>query len=109
MNSPRLEALLKFLEEDPTDSFTRYAIALEYASAQNVPEAIIKMQELLVVDQGYVPAYHQLGSYLGQLGRTNEAIDILEQGIQRAAHAGDRHAQGEMQELIDELEESHHP
>ena len=109
MTSSRLEALMKFLEEDPTDPFTRYAIALEYASMQNFPAAIAKMQELLSLDPGYVPAYHQLGGFFKQIGEPNEAIRILEQGMQRAALAGERHAQGEMQELIDELEESHRP
>ena len=106
MSSSRLEALMKFLEEDPTDSFTRYAIALEHASMNNFSEAVVKLRELIVLDPNYIPAYQQLGSFLKQIGKANEALEALERGIQRAALTGDKHAQNEMQEAIDELEES---
>jgi tetratricopeptide (TPR) repeat protein len=106
MNSSRLEALKKFLEEEPNDIFTRYAIALEYASMQNLPEAIAKLEEVIAFDPNYVPAYQQLGSYLRQAGRKDDALKILERGIQVAALVGDTHAQGEMQEAIDDLEDA---
>jgi len=32
MSESRLQALQRFLEQDPNDSFTRYAIAMEYVS-----------------------------------------------------------------------------
>ncbi len=106
MSGSRLEALKKFLEQDPVDAFTRYAIALEYASLNNFPEAIANMQELLVLDPKYVPAYQQLGNFYKQTGNINDAITVLERGIRQAALTGDRHAQSEMQELLDELEET---
>jgi tetratricopeptide (TPR) repeat protein len=105
MSGSRLEALKKFLEQDPADAFTRYAIALEYASLNNYPEAIAGMEELIVLDPNYVPAYHQLGNFYKHIGNINEALKILEKGIEHAAQTGDRHAQSEMQELVDELEE----
>jgi tetratricopeptide (TPR) repeat protein len=106
MSSSRLDVLMKFLEEDPTDSFTRYAIALEYASMHHLSEAIMKMEELITLDPNYVPAYQQLGGFLKQTGNTGEALKIFERGIQQAALMGDKHALDEMQEAIDELDES---
>lgn len=108
MTTPRIQALRKFLEAEPNDAFTMYAIALEYASAKNYSEAIAQLEEVIVVDPNYIPAYHQLGNFLRQSGQIDEAIRMLEHGISVALTAGDRHAQSEMQELLDELEDTQH-
>ena len=108
MTTPRLQALKKFLEAEPNDAFTMYAIALEHASAKNLPEAISQLEEVIAVDPNYVPAYQQLGNFLRQSGQADEAITMLEHGIRVAAVMGDRHAQGEMQEVLDELEDEGH-
>ena len=103
MSGLRLEALQKFLEQAPADTFTHYAIALEYAAMHEIPEAVAKLEELIGLDPNYVPAYQQLGNLLAQLGRKQQSLRILEKGIQVAALVGDTHAQSEMQEAIDEL------
>ena len=105
MSASRFDTLKKFLDEDPNDCFTHYAIALEYVSTQKIPEAIAKFDEVIKLDPNYVPAYHQLGLLLAKLNRNNEALEMFERGIQVAALIGDTHAQSEMQEAIDELEE----
>ncbi len=104
MTPSRLDTLKKFLEAEPNDSFTMYAIALEYASMNNLPEAIARLEEVLAIDPNYVPAYQQLGTFLRQSGNISEAAKILENGIRVAGTTGDRHAQSEMREVLDELE-----
>ena len=42
----RLEQMLAFLEQDPNDSFARYAVALEYASARDYSSAVEQLGEL---------------------------------------------------------------
>ena len=105
IHTDRLEELQKFLEVEPNDSFTHYAIALEYASQKNIPEAIKKLEELILLDPNYIPAYQQLGYFLAQSGRQDDALIIFEKGIETAALVGDTHAQKEMEEAIDELED----
>jgi tetratricopeptide (TPR) repeat protein len=104
MKTERLRELQKFLELEPNDSFNHYAIALEYASLKNIPEAIRTLEELILLDPHYVPAYQQLGYFLAQSGRKHDALMILEQGIQAAMLVGDTHAQKEMEEAIEDLE-----
>jgi tetratricopeptide (TPR) repeat protein len=103
MTVSRLESLQEFLRRDPEDSFTHYAIALEYVSLKRIPEAVSKFEELIRLDPAYVPAYQQLGSLLAQLGRTPEALATLQKGIAVAKEAGDAHSGAEMQEVVDEL------
>ncbi|MBI1803038.1 MAG: tetratricopeptide repeat protein [Ignavibacteriae bacterium] len=103
MTSNRFEILKNFLDDDPKAPFNHYALALEYVTQQQFPEAIAKFEDVIVLDPNYVPAYHQLGLLYAQLNRQEEALTTLEKGIQIAALVGDTHAQTEMQEAIDEL------
>lgn len=108
MNSSRLESLRQFLEKEPNDSFTKYAIALEYASLKDFSKSVAMLESLIIHDPDYVPAYHQLGNIHAQLDRVNEAIRSYEHGIEAAERTGDHHAQREMQEAIDDLDEGDH-
>jgi tetratricopeptide (TPR) repeat protein len=105
MTMTRLEALQKFLEKEPNDSFTRYAIALEYASLNDPHKAVSSLEELIKSDRDYVPAYQQLGSILAGLDRKKEALKILEQGVQIATTNGDLHAAQEMKDAVEEIGE----
>lgn len=104
MSSPRLESLLQFLEKDPDDSFTRYAIALEYVSEGNIEQGIVYLEDLLERDPGYVATYLQLGYLYTEAGRKDDALAVLKRGIEIAQQSGDLHAASEMQDAVDELE-----
>lgn len=100
----RLEQLQKFLEDEPTDAFTHYAIALEYVARKQDKEAIAKFEEVLALDPNYIAAYHQLGLLYSRANMKDAAAKILEQGIRVAEQIGDSHARAEMEDAIDALE-----
>ena len=101
----RLEQLQKFLEQDPRDSFTRYAIGLEYASKKDLDLAIQSFEELRSLDASYVPTYYQLAAcYRDKSDRTN-AEAIYKLGISQARAANDLHAASELQAALDELDD----
>ncbi len=102
MTASRLTTLLNFLNEDPADAFTHYAIALEYINTGNVKEAVAKFEEVITLDPSYVPAYHQLGLLFIREHCKADAKTILDRGIEVAMKAGDVHAQMEMQEAIED-------
>ena len=103
MNADRVAKLREILQQDPADSFSQYALALEYASGGKPDEAIRQMETLIAADPTYVPAYQQLG-YLYQLGgKTAAAREAFLRGIVAAHAQSDHHAAGEMQEALDEL------
>jgi tetratricopeptide (TPR) repeat protein len=101
----RLEQLQKFLTQDPNDSFTRYAIGLELASAEQVSEAIAAFEELRTRDAGYVPTYYQLAGCYKDDGDREKAEEVYKEGIRRARSANDLHAASELQAALDELDE----
>jgi tetratricopeptide (TPR) repeat protein len=104
MKSSRLETLLQFLENDPDDSFTRYAVALEYISMGNKGQGIGYLKDLIDRDPGYVASYQQLGSLYAEIDRQEDACEVLIRGIEIARQLGELHAAQEMQDVLDELE-----
>lgn len=100
----RLEKLQRLLEADPGDSFTRYALALEYLGREEGARGVSLLRETIARDPAYVPAYHMLGQQLARQGEGAEAADVLRRGIEIARAAGETHAAAEMQDELDEIE-----
>jgi Tfp pilus assembly protein PilF len=96
----RLEKLQDLLALDPTDSFAKYAIGLEYAKAENFSEAIRTLEELRESDPSYVPTYYMLAGYYHHTGDNQSAKLIYQEGISVARTAGDRHAMSELQTAL---------
>ncbi len=106
MTSDRLTRLKALLDQDPDDSFTHYAIALELASREETRSAIEILEALVQRDPRYVAAYQQLGTLYQVVGRQEQARAVLGRGIGVALQEDDLHARDEMQEALDLLEES---
>ena len=104
MKEQRIAKLKAILEQDPEDSFSRYALALEYAGANESNEARVLLEELVTRDPSYIPAYQQLGYLYEKLGRLQNAAATFKSGIAVAIQQGDQHARSEMQDALDALE-----
>jgi tetratricopeptide (TPR) repeat protein len=104
MREKRIAHLREALAQDPNDSFSRYALALEFAGMGDLHEALQLLEDLLTRDPSYLPAYQQLGSLYTQAQRTPEAVVILKRGIELAQQQQDLLTQSELQEALDDLE-----
>ena len=104
MREKRIAHLREILSQDPNDSFSRYALALEFAGMGDPPKAVLLLEDLLSRDPSYLPTYQQLGALYAQAHRIEEAAAILNRGIELAQQQNDRHTQSEMQEALDDLE-----
>ena len=100
MSKTRKEQIEEMLALDPGDSFLRYGLAMEHASAGADEEAARQLVELTRRDAEYVPAYLQAGQILARLGREGEARQTLQAGVAMANRKGDGHAAGEMAALL---------
>lgn len=100
----RISQLLDFLKDDETDSFSRYALALELMKEGNLQEATHHLERLLATDPEYLAAYYQYGKLLEQQGKTSEALSVFEAGIIFARKQKNSHTQSELQSAIDNLE-----
>jgi predicted Zn-dependent protease len=100
----RLEQMLSFLEQDPNDSFSRYAVALEYMSRKEYDLARRYLTELRERDPDYVATYYQLGQVCSAVEDWDGAEEAYNAGLVAGRRAGDLHAVSELQAALDELD-----
>jgi Tfp pilus assembly protein PilF len=91
MNQNRIYQLLEWLENEPNDMFTLYALAMEYKD--EMPEkAVFYLEKLKEVDASYVATYYHLAELYTTLGDRAKAEEVYKVGIivckeQKAQHA----------------------
>jgi Tfp pilus assembly protein PilF len=99
----RIEILQGFLKETPDDSFSRYALALEYVKIGQHADAVREFETVKKNDPNYVATYFQLGQVYKSLGQRHEAEKTLRTGITVAAKAGDDHTRSELEAALETL------
>jgi Flp pilus assembly protein TadD len=103
MSSNRLETLKGMVEQNPGDSFLRYGLAMEYRNSGDLEGAVREFRALMAANPDYAPAYFHGGQTLERLGRTEEARELYEKGVEVTTRKGDQHARSEMQAALDML------
>jgi tetratricopeptide (TPR) repeat protein len=98
--SKRLEFLQKMTSSDKADSFTWYALALEYKGLGRIEDALSAFIELRRRDPDYVPMYLMCGTMLIDGNRREDAREWLSTGLATAKKKGDGHAAGEIEAAL---------
>jgi Tfp pilus assembly protein PilF len=99
----RIEILKGFLNENSNDSFSRYALALEYAKIGQNEDALREFEMVKKNDPDYVATYFQLGQLYQRIGQTHEAEKTYRTGILVAAKMGDEHTRSELEGALEAL------
>jgi predicted Zn-dependent protease len=99
----KIAALTEILQADPTNAFARYGLAMEHISEGNTDTALAEFTNLIQHNPDYVPAYQMSAQTLAKLGRTEDALDRLHNGIAVANRTGNQHALSEMEAHRDDL------
>ncbi len=105
MQNQRIQMLETFLGEDPGDSFSKYALALEYVAEGNIQKGIDLLIELRNSDPEYLALYYQLGKLFEQQNNISEAVICFKKGIEIASHQNNHHAKAELNMALNELED----
>lgn len=101
--SKRLAVLEAMVQKGSRDPFAWYALAMEYAGAERLEDALSTYTKLRELDGTYVPMYLMCGQMLVKAGRVAEGREWLEEGLVRARAKGDSHAFSEIQSAIGAL------
>lgn len=99
----RLQKLMDYLAKDPNDSFSRYAIALEWLKQGKKEDAVLYFEELLKRDPNYVGTYYQLGKIYVAEKKDELAKQTYKKGIEIATSLQNLHAKSELQSALNEL------
>ena len=100
----KIAMLTQILEQNPSDAFSRYGLAMEHANQGQTETALTEFDRLLATHPDYTAGYFMAAQTLVKASRTDEAKARLEQGIASAQRTGNRHALSEMEALLMELE-----
>jgi hypothetical protein len=57
----RIEKLKSFIAADPSDLFSRHALAMEWVKLGDFPAAIEQMEAILQIDDQHLGTYYHLG------------------------------------------------
>ena len=99
----KIAALTEILTSNPANDFARYGLAMEHNAQGNTAAALTEFTTLIHHNPDYVPAYQMSAQTLARLGRTDEALDRLHNGIATANRTGNQHAVAEMEALRNDL------
>jgi predicted Zn-dependent protease len=97
---PTIEQLETLLSSEPNDVFLNFGLAMQYAQAGRVADAVRQFARVVELDPKHAAAYFQWGKTLIAAGRHAEAREVLLRGTGAAAAAGDNHALDKMNALI---------
>jgi len=103
MTNSKIEQLLEFLKEDPKDSFTIYALALEYEKYDNT-KAKEYYDLLLTEHPDYLATYYHAAKWYEKSDR-ERAKAIYRSGITLARKEGKNKAYNELQNALNLLQE----
>ena len=99
----RLEQFKEFVEMDPSDTFSRYALAMEYMAISDFESSVQHFQEVLRLDPEYSAAYFQAAIACRKLEKAGDARNFLLRGIEVAEKKRDWHARDEMKAALADL------
>ncbi|HBB58254.1 MAG: hypothetical protein EBT80_00975 [Chitinophagales bacterium] len=99
----RIDKLMAFLKDSPTDSFLQHALALEYQKIGDVQKARDLFEKLLHENPQYVGSYYHLAKLLESSGEEAAALVVYEKGMEQARLQNDQHALGELRSAWEEL------
>jgi tetratricopeptide (TPR) repeat protein len=98
-----MQMLAQFLEENPSDAFARYGLAMEYSNAGQTEQALAEFKKLLEMHPDYTNGYFMAAQTLERAGRTPDARQMLQSGIEAARRTGNKHALSEISGMLEEL------
>ena len=100
----RIEQLRILEEESPNDDFVIYTIGLELLKSSTA-EAETYFDKNHKLNPNYLANFYQLGKLKLELGKYDEAKIILEEGITLAKKDNNKHAQNELEFLLEDVED----
>ncbi|MEX0686330.1 MAG: hypothetical protein WD267_00415 [Balneolales bacterium] len=103
-NLKRIELLKGFLANDPENSFTIFALALEHVNISEYKIALGLFEDLQKSDPDYVGLYYHLGKLYETLDEEKLAIATYKKGLDVAQKEKDPLVIRELQDALAEHE-----
>lgn len=100
-----IKILARNIKSDPEDSFSKFALALEFLKQDNIQRAKILFEDIYSRDPGYVGVYYHLGKLYEHLERTDDALRMYTEGMEVALEQKEQRTLNELKEARIKLNE----
>lgn len=100
----KIRKLAGYIKKNPNDSFSKFALALEFLKEDQGNKARILFEDIQENDPEYDGVYYHLGKLYEMSGRRQDALDTYKRGIEIAANNKHKRNVSELKEALAELE-----
>lgn len=84
-DNTKLKTLAQNIKKDPDDSFSKFALALEFIKMDRPDKARVLFENIRNNDPEYVGVYYHLGKTYEALGMNRQAVIAYNEGIEIAS------------------------
>lgn len=99
-----IKKLATYLKRNPNDSFSKFALALEFQKQGMYKRSRMFFESILENDPEYVGVYYHLGKLYEILDQLADAKEMYERGIEIADKQKEERTKSELQEALTHLE-----
>lgn len=100
----KIKQLARQIKHNPGDSFSKFALALEFRKEGEFKKARILFEDILSSDPEYVGVYYHLGKLYEALDRLSDAKELYQKGIKVADTQNEARTKSELEEALTQLE-----
>lgn len=102
-NKSKIKQLARQIKNNPGDSFSKFALALEFRKEGKYKKCRILFEDILTSDPEYVGVYYHLGKLYEILDRFSDAQILYEEGIRIADKQNESRTKSELKEALNLL------
>ena len=99
----RLSYFLSLLEKDPQNPMVHYSLAFEYYRAGDKEKSVHHLKEYLSLKEDEGAAYRLLAKCYEEMGEYTKAIEVLQEGIEKALKHNHPSMAQEFRDWIEDL------
>ncbi|HKL14717.1 MAG TPA: tetratricopeptide repeat protein [Balneolaceae bacterium] len=100
----KISQLAKNVQQDPSDTFSKFALALELLKEDQVEKAQLLFEAILKQDPDYLGVYYHLGKLYQRREMYNLAEEMFTKGIQVANKKSESRTKSELSEALLQLQ-----
>lgn len=102
--SSKIPTLAARIKENPNDSFSKFALALELINIDQITKATLLFESIVKTDPNYVGVYYHLAKIYIETDENKKAVRTYKEGIAIAEIENNQHAKSELQGALLALE-----
>lgn len=99
-----ISQLAKNIQHDPSDTFSKFALALELLKDDRVEKAQLLFEAILKQDSDYLGVYYHLGKLYQRREMYSLAKEMFSKGIQVAEKKNEPRTKSELSEALIQLQ-----